>query len=143
MHLFRKSSKSLVAPGFCIVFDAEVVASGASSEYKRTFCIWPHFAKIHMVPCGLHTKSFDRFLSGLEWIPNFEFYLVKLLTFYLKLLRNIRFSLNSSTFWVFRPLFEACFTINEDFDQIYVNAGSKSQNVGKLSLDVIFYNHIW
>ena len=33
-----------------LVFEAEVVGSGASSEYKRTFCIWPHFAKIHMVP---------------------------------------------------------------------------------------------
>ena len=29
---------------------------------------------------------------------------------------------------------------NEDFDQIYLNTGSKTQNVGKLSQDLIFYN---
>jgi hypothetical protein len=34
-------------------------------------------------------------------------------------------------------------TKNEDFDQIYLNTGSKTQNVEKLSLDLIFYNICW
>ena len=50
-----------------------------------------------------HTVSFDQFLSGLEWILNLEFSLLKLLIFYQKLLWNIRSRLNSSTFWVFKP----------------------------------------
>ena len=54
---------------------------------------------------GLHTVSFDWFLSGLEWILKLEFCLIKLLIFYQKLLWNIRSRLNSSTFWVFRPVF--------------------------------------
>ena len=49
----------------------------------------------------IHTVSFDWFLSGLEWILN----LLKLLTFYQKLLWNIRSRPNSSTFWVFEPVF--------------------------------------
>ena len=53
----------------------------------------------------LHTVSFDWFLSGLEWIINLEFCLLKLLIFYQKLLWNIRSRLDSSTFWVFEPLF--------------------------------------
>ena len=53
----------------------------------------------------LHTVSFDWFLSSLEWILSFEFCLLKLLIFYQKLLRNIRSRLNSSTFWVFEPVF--------------------------------------
>ena len=32
---------------------------------------------------------------------------------------------------------EAFCTKNEDFDQIYLNTGSKTQNVEKLSLDLI------
>ena len=32
---------------------------------------------------------------------------------------------------------------NEDFDQIYLNTGSKTQNVEKLSLGLIFYNNFW
>ena len=54
---------------------------------------------------SVHTVSFDWFLSGLEWILNLEFCLLKLLIFYQKLLWNIRSRLNSSTFWVFRPVF--------------------------------------
>ena len=53
----------------------------------------------------LHTVSFDWFLSGLEWIHIFEFCLIKLLIFYQKSLWNIRSRLNSSTFWVFEPVF--------------------------------------
>ena len=53
----------------------------------------------------MHTVSFDWFLSGLEWILNLEFCLLKLLIFYQKLLWNIRSRLNSSTFWVFEPVF--------------------------------------
>ena len=52
----------------------------------------------------MHIASFDWFLSGLEWILNFEFCLLKLLIFYQKLLRNIRSRLKSSTFWVFEPV---------------------------------------
>jgi hypothetical protein len=33
---------------------------------------------------------------------------------------------------------EAFCTKNEDFDHIYLNTGSKTQNVEKLSLDLIF-----
>ena len=54
----------------------------------------------------IHTVSFDWFLSGLEWILNLEFCLLKLLIFYQKLLWNIRSRLNSSTFWVFEPVFK-------------------------------------
>ena len=53
----------------------------------------------------LPTESFDWFLSGIEWILNLDFHLLKLLTFYQKLLWNIRSRLNSSTFWIFRPVF--------------------------------------
>ena len=53
-----------------------------------------------------HTVSFDWFLTGLEWILNLEFCLLKLLIFYQKLLWNIRSRLNSSTFWVFRSVFK-------------------------------------
>jgi hypothetical protein len=38
---------------------------------------------------------------------------------------------------------EAFCTKNEDFDQIYVDTGSKTQNGEKLSLDLIFYNNFW
>ena len=61
---------------------------------------WCTFLKIRRV----HTVSFDWFLSHLEWILNMEFCLLKLLIFYQKLLWNIRSRLNSSTFWVFRPV---------------------------------------
>ena len=53
----------------------------------------------------VHTVSFDWFLSGLEWILNLEFCLLKLLTFYQKLSWNIRSRINSSTFWVFESVF--------------------------------------
>ena len=54
----------------------------------------------------MHTVSFDWFLSGLEWILNFMFCLLKRLIFYQKVLWNIRSRLNFSTFWVFEPVFE-------------------------------------
>ena len=53
-----------------------------------------------------HTVIFDWFMSGLEWILNLEFCLLKRLIFYQKLLWNIRSRLNSSTFWVFEPVFK-------------------------------------
>ena len=71
----------------------------------------------------MHTESFDWFMSGLEWIINLEFCLLKLLTFYQKLLWNIRCRLNSSTLWVFRPVFRYAWS--------------------KLSLDLIFNNNFW
>ena len=58
------------------------------------------------VTITLHTVSFDWFLSSLEWILNLKFCLLKLLIFYQKLLWNIRSRLNSSTFWVFEPVFK-------------------------------------
>ena len=98
----------------------------------------------------LRTVSFDWFLSGLEWILNLEFCLIKLLIFYQKLLWNIRPRFNFSTFWVLEPVFKICLikikafcTKNEDFDQIWLNTGSKTQDVGKLSLHLIFYNICW
>ena len=70
----------------------------------------------------VHTVSFDWFLSGLGWILNLEFCLLKLLIFYQNFLWNIRSRLNSSIFWVFEPLFryvlikiEAFCTKNEDW----------------------------
>ena len=36
---------------------------------------------------------------------------------------------------------EALCTKNEDFDQTYLNTGSKTQNVEELSLDLIFHNN--
>ena len=68
----------------------------------------------------LHTDSFEWFLSGLEWILNLEFCLLKLLIFYQKLLWNIRSRFNSSTFWVFRPVFinvwsKSSFAINHNY----------------------------
>ena len=32
---------------------------------------------------------------------------------------------------------------NEDFDQKYLNKGSKTQNLEELILDLIFHNNIW
>ena len=51
-----------------------------------------------------HTVSFVWFLSGLEWILNLEFCLLKLLIFYQNLLWNIRSRLDSTTFCVFEPV---------------------------------------
>ena len=53
----------------------------------------------------VHTVSFDWFLSGLVWILNLEFCLLKLLIFCQKSLWNIRSRLKSSTFSVFEPVF--------------------------------------
>ena len=75
----------------------------------------------------MHTVSFDWFLSGLELILNLEFCFLKLFIFYQKLLWNIRSRLNSSTFWVFEPVFTYYwFTIfifyakSFNFDQTYM-----------------------
>ena len=38
---------------------------------------------------------------------------------------------------------EALRTKNVDFDQTYLNTGSKTQNVEELSLDLIFHNNYW
>ena len=38
---------------------------------------------------------------------------------------------------------EAFCSKNEDLDQTYLNAGSKTQNVEELSLDLIFHNKFW
>ena len=98
----------------------------------------------------LHTVNFDWFLSGLEWILNVAFCLLKLLIFYQKLLWNIRSRLNSSIFWVFRPVFWYVWSKLKLFPQkmkilikTYLNTGSKTQNAKKLSLDLIFYNNFW
>ena len=40
-------------------------------------------------------------------------------------------------------MLEALCAKNEDFDQTYLNTGSKTQNVGELSLDLIFHNTFW
>ena len=37
---------------------------------------------------------------------------------------------------------EAFYTKNEDFDQKYLNTGSKTQNVEDLSLDLIFHDNL-
>jgi hypothetical protein len=35
------------------------------------------------------------------------------------------------------------FLHNEEFDQTYLNTGSKTQNVEELSLDLTFHNNFW
>ena len=84
----------------------------------------------------LHTVSFDWFLSGLEWILNLESFL-----------RNDYgiSDLGFSTFWFFVYLIKIVFywAKNFNFDQTYLNTGSKTQNVEKLGLDLIFHNHSW
>ena len=42
------------------------------------------------------------------------------------------------SFWACLIKIEAFCTKNEDFDQTYVNTGLKTQNVEKLSLDMIY-----
>ena len=72
---------------------------------------------------------FDWFLSGWEWILNFVFCLLKLLIFHQKLLWNIRSRLNSSTFWVFRPVFRYVWSKLKFFAQkmkIFKNSKCKS-----------------
>ena len=76
----------------------------------------------------IHTVSFDWFLSGLEGILNVGFCLSKVLIFYQKILWNITSRLNSSTFWVFEPVFDR---------------GLKTQNVEEFSIDMIFHNNFW
>ena len=96
----------------------------------------------------MHTVRFNWFLSGLEWILNLDFCLDFFLIFYKKLLRNVRYRLSYSSFWVFglysdmfHQSFEAFCTKNIDFHQTYLNTGSKTQNVEELSLDMIFHNN--
>ena len=89
-----------------------------------------------------HTVSFDWFLSGLEWNLSFEFCLQKLLAFSQKLLWNIRSRINSSTFWVLRPIFRDMFDQNLHFLskklQFWSNISKyrlkKPKNVEELSL---------
>ena len=66
---------------------------------------------------GMHTVSVNWFLYGLEWILNLEFCLLKLLIFYQKLIWNIRSRLNSSTFWVFEPVFTYVWSKLKLFEQ--------------------------
>ena len=63
----------------------------------------------------LHTVSFNWFMSVLERILNLEFCLLKLLICYQKSLWNIRSRLNSSTFWVFVPVFEYVWSVSSFF----------------------------
>ena len=71
----------------------------------------------HPFQAAAHTVSFDWFLSGLERILNLEFCLIKLLIFYQKLSWNIRSRLNSSTFWVFEPVFRYVWSKSSFFVQ--------------------------
>ena len=82
----------------------------------------------------LHTVSFDWFLSGLGWIINLEFCYYN----FWNLIRNyygisdLGLTLPHYEFWrLYLDMFdqiEAFITKNEDFDQIYLNTGSKTQN---------------
>ena len=86
-----------------------------------------------------HTVSFDWFLSGLEWILNLEFCLLKLSIFYQKLLWNMRFP-----HFEFLSLYLSLikfFTFSAN--QPYLIIGLKTQNVEELSLDLIFHNNFW
>ena len=122
-------------------------------------CIWSHYwscvlpVPVNMKyllnkqyePDTLHTESFDWFLSGWEWILNFGFCLLKFVTFYHKLLWNIRSRLNFSTFWVFEPVFRYIWWKSSFFVQkasiLIKHTGLKTQNVDELSLDLIFHNN--
>ena len=64
--------------------------------------------------------------------------------FYLKLFWNIRSSLNSSTFWVFEPVFRYVWSKLKLFAQkmkIFIKV--QAQNVEEISLDLIFFNNFW
>ena len=65
---------------------------------------WDNGTTVWWSRCLMHTVSVDWFLSSLEWILNLEL-CYKFFWNLPKLLRNIRSRLNSSPFWVFRPVF--------------------------------------
>ena len=77
------------------------------------------------------------------WILNLEFCILKFLIFYQKSFWNIRSRLNTSRFWVFGPVFRYVLSKLKLFAQIYLNTDSKTQNVEKLSLDLILCNNFW
>ena len=85
---------------FCYVFTDEKGIGNINNKYQRGSVFY-----IRLLRYTMHTVSFDWFLSGLEWILNLEFCWLKLLIVYQKWLWNIRSRLNSSTFWVFEPVF--------------------------------------
>jgi hypothetical protein len=103
---------------FCFDVFHKIVATIALNWWDLQTC----WEKIIECLCTLNlgssmnTVSFDWFLSGLEWILNLQVLesklqllkvcFLKLLIFYQKLLWNIRSRLNSSTFWVFEPVFK-------------------------------------
>ena len=91
-----------------LLFSTAAAVSTCSSAGRyasvNSIYIWTVSSlRLLFVLLQLHTVSFDGFLSGLEWILNSEFGLLKLLIFYQKLLWNIRSWLKSSTFWVVEP----------------------------------------
>ena len=103
-------------------FSVGAKAKKRGNERKEKYLLVNIWLKNRPLYCvqhinALHTVSFDWFLSGLEWILNFEFCLLKLLIFYQKLLWNIRSRLNSSTFWVFAPAFTYGWTKSSFFVQ--------------------------
>ena len=84
------------------------------------FCDWSDFYTQRTCQSqSVRTVSFDWFLSTLDWILNF--YLLKLLIFYRKLLWNFRSRLNYSKLWVFEPVFEYVWSKSSFFvDKAYI-----------------------
>ena len=105
--LFRLISSKIIPRSFCVHWWELSPISMKNAKHKHSASISSKslVSKRYFLQDHRTLLVFDWFLSGFEWILNFEFCLLKLLIFYQKLLWNIRSRLNSSTFWVFRPVF--------------------------------------
>ena len=85
-----------------------------SPRVRRVLQTWLHcWGSPRLITYAVHTVSFDWFVSGLEGIIYLEF---------------CYFIFCAKSF---------------NFDQTYLNTGSLTQNVEKLSLDLIFQYSFW
>ena len=102
----------------------------AGSNIKLVFKLMT-LTQMHSFMTTVHISHWKFWLISVQFRVNLQFCLLKILTLNQKLLWNIRSRLNSSTFWVFRPVSTKIdiFDQNEDLDQTYLNTGSKTQNV--------------
>ena len=111
-NVYEGSFNIVKAPFWLTLTDSIVIRTAPETYFRsrnshlsRRTIAHLHLSNGYGVACTHCTVSFDWFLSGWEWILNLEFCLLKFLIFYQKLLWNIRSRLNSSTFWVFGPVF--------------------------------------
>ena len=121
---------------------------GARRQHQHRSIIWElRWRALCVIPKHCTLLVLIDFCS--VW-SELEFCLLKLLIFYQKLLWNIRSRLNSSTFWFFEPVIRYVWSKLKLFAQkmkifikyLYLNTGSETQNVEKLSLDLIFAGKI-